>query len=119
MTISNTGLSLLRNLLAGDTINLNQMAVGNGTTGASTTDTELDNETLRKTASAAKSTTAGVVTKSITIASTDLSNQNISEVGVFDATSGGNMLDRIVFPSTLHAAGTEIRVDIQFTFRRG
>lgn len=90
------------------------IAVGTGTTAAASTETTLVTETLRKAATYAH--TAG--TKSFTFQATFAAGEAtaaLTEAGVFNASSLGIMLDRVVFPVVNKGADDTVTATFTFT----
>ena len=89
-------------------------AIGTGTTSASATDTTLETEILRK---ARQEYTEGTddVTVSTWIASTEANGNTVSEHGVLDASSSGNLWDRFVFTGISKTSDIELWFDVQVT----
>jgi len=78
------------------------LAIGSGTTSESATDTALEYEVARKTASVSQTTTSitdDTALLEATFSSADglSGSMNISETGIFNASSGGDLLARKVF----------------------
>lgn len=90
------------------------IALGTSNTAASATDTTLGNETYRK--AGTWSWTSGSNTFTIT-ANWDRGAVlgTITEAGVFNAASGGTMLDRLIF-STPFTGASDIQYTQQFEF---
>lgn len=87
------------------------MAVGTGTPGASALGSELDRNAL-----ATKTRSGAVVTMTATWAPGD-GTGTISEIGIFDASSSGNMwCSATVSPSLVKAAGDTLDADWDLTF---
>ena len=119
MTISNRGLNDLANgLVTGTAPTFNWIGVCNSSTGFSATQNTLGNQLIRKSVTNINQTTTGQVVKRVTIETTDIVGQSHSEVGAFSANTGGNMLDRIIYATTLHAGTSQTRIEIQFTWKR-
>jgi hypothetical protein len=76
---------------------MSYIAVGTGTTAAATTQTALVTEIDRNAASYAHTAGTKTFTFTATFAAGDATGA-ITESGVFNASSGGIMLDRVVFP---------------------
>ena len=93
---------------------MNHIAVGTGTTAAAATQTALVTELTRKAATYAH--TAG--TKVFTFEATFDPGQAtgaITEAGVFNAASGGSMLDRVVFAVINKGAADTLTQKFTFT----
>lgn len=93
---------------------MNHIAVGTGTTAAAASQTALVSEIARK--SATYSHTAG--TKIMTFQTTFNPGEAtgaLTEAGVFNASSGGIMLDRVVFPVVNKGADDTVTATFTFT----
>ena len=98
--ITNSGLNLTRDLLNGDTVNTpSHIAIGTGTTSPKATDTALETEVLRKAISAKSKPATGQVLFEITVGTTEANGYNLTEVGLFNSSSGGTMVSRVVHPA--------------------
>jgi len=102
--ITNVGLAcMVRLIFAGLTEDkFGYLAIGSGTTSESATDTALEYEVARKSASVSQTTTT--ITDDTALLEATFSkddglsgSMNISETGIFNASSGGDMLARKVF----------------------
>jgi hypothetical protein len=90
--IVNSGLNQIRDFLNGDSPDPpSHLAVGTGTTAANASDTTLETEVLRKAVEKEEKATAGVIEYSVNIDSTEANGNNLSEIGIFNASSGGVM----------------------------
>ena len=111
-----TGLAIVANLIKGSGTEPNWVAWGTGTTEASEQDVDMELESSEEgrttgTSSTATTTTAGDtyrVIASITCLST---SKAITEVGIFDALTSGNMFMR----ATFDAINVNAADSIQFT----
>mgnify|MGYP000082394953 FL=1 len=102
--ITNVGLAcMVRLIFAGLTEDkFGYLAIGSGTTSESATDTALEYEVARKSASVSQTTTSitdDTALLEATFSSADglSGSMNISETGIFNASSGGDLLARKVF----------------------
>jgi len=98
--ITNVGKAEVASLIGGlSTSAFTYIAIGTGTTSPSSTDTALESEIARKSASASKETT-NVTNDTLVLVATFSSadglsgTANVAEAGVFNASSGGTMLAR-------------------------
>ncbi len=91
------------------------MAVGSGTTGFNPTQTALITETFREAfADSIRNTGAGTFAWSLALGLTEGNGSTIAEVGLFDASSGGNMAIRNLLPVAFaKTADKELWVDLQ------
>jgi hypothetical protein len=94
----------------GATTAMTHMAIGTGSTAAVVADTTLDTESFRQ----ALTTSGGVAsTNTLTFASTYAAGDGtgtITEAGVFEAASAGEMLARTVFTGVVKAAGDTMTI---------
>jgi hypothetical protein len=92
--ITTAGKNFVAELLTGDIPgNLVYIAVGFGTTPVTLSDTALENEQYRATASF--SIASNVITYSLSVPPGSATG-SITEVGIFNSSSGGTMYERIV-----------------------
>jgi len=117
--ITDAGLNQLAKLFSGrDTAYFAYIALGTGTNGPSPSDTELENEVIRKPATV--TIDGGKVTFKITIEPGELVDVNITEVGLFNAESGGVLYYRKVREQGLYFnedVGADVVIEV--TFSRG
>ena len=108
--ISDVGFSDIINTLYNK---YNYIAIGTGSTPASATDTILESETQRLIATKSKSTTTRT-NDTITMYSlfTISSSTTLNEVGLFSASSAGDMFTRIVEPVVVQS-GYQMRATIE------
>lgn len=115
--ITNVGKALAAGLLTGDVTNFfDYIAVGTGTTAAAVTDTALETETAASGLTRAASTNSRVTTdvtndtaqfvKAFSVSGTVA----VTESGVFDASSTGNMLARQVFSAINVVSGDTLTI---------
>ena len=87
------------------------IAIGTGTTSASTADTSLEAETHRGSATTSRVTTTHSNDTAQLVHTFDFTDSYaITESGVFDASSGGNMLCRQTFSAINVASGDSLQV---------
>jgi len=124
--ITNVGLAaIIRLVFAGLTeTKFSHLAIGTGTAAESATDTALQNEVKRKTATITQTTTTvsgdtALCEATFSSADTLSGTMNISEAGIFNASTGGILLARKVFsaiPINWDAGDTlTIRYYVQMT----
>ena len=95
--IVNAGLNLIRDFLNGEAPDPpSHLAVGTGTTAEAAGDTALETEATRVSATVTKTSTDGVIEYRCVIASTVGNGNSLSEVGILNAASGGDLLQRDV-----------------------
>ncbi|QDP59628.1 MAG: hypothetical protein GOVbin1753_61 [Prokaryotic dsDNA virus sp.] len=104
---------LITGLQSNGTTKFVHIRVGNGGDSTSPSQTTLDNQV-----GAAKTATPDLVGNTlvytVTYTGADISSNTISEIGIFDAATGGNMLSRIVFDDVGPLTASE---SITFTLR--
>ena len=102
----------LRDLIYGDGITMpTHIALGTGTTAATSADTTLETEVERKAASKNKSGTDTVAYAS-TLSVAEGNGNTLTEVGAINAASAGTLANRQLFPGFSKTAQYEIRVQI-------
>ncbi len=89
------------------------IAVGTGTGTPASTDTALGTEVLRKAIQESSSTTS-TVTLSLWLATTEANGNSLTEVGSFNAASGGTMWQRDTFTAFAKTSSKEMWVDVVF-----
>lgn len=95
---TNVGLNQIRDALAGDSVTFpTHLAVGTGTTAETTGDTALETEQFRDTLTSKNKTATGQVQYKYFLGSGDANGHDISETGLFNAGSNGDMLARATF----------------------
>ena len=93
---------------------MSYIAVGTGTTAASATQTALITESARGAASYAHTAGTKVFTLTATFAA-GTATAALTEAGVFNASSSGTMLDRVVFSVINKGADDTLTATFQFT----
>lgn len=117
--IMNTGLDWIRNYLHGDAPTApTHMAVGTGTSFPQATETTLETELLRKTFSTKTKGTTGKETLELTILTTEGNGSDLSEVGILNAASSGDLLNRIAFDPISKTSAFELKIEIELTEAR-
>lgn len=113
--VVNTGIAQVAGLINGTaTGEFSYIAIGSGTTAPSATDTALQNELARGDATESRVTTDTTNdTAQWVYTFTATSSWAVSEAGVFNASSGGTMLNRVTF-STINLAQND---QLQVTFK--
>ena len=92
---------------------MSHIGVGTGTTAAAEAQTALVTQLLRQAATYAHTAGTKVFTYTTTFAK-GVATGAITEAGVFNAATGGSMLDRVVFP--VINKGDDDTLEITFTF---
>lgn len=114
-TVVTAGKAYLASFLAADPASGSFMAyigIGDGSTGATAADTALESETAREEGS--KSSSTNVLTNSVVFAA-GVGTGDVSEAGLFSASSGGTMFARQTFASVPKSATDAITVSWQVT----
>ena len=98
------------------TNNFNYLAVGTGTTAPSSSDTALGNEVLRKARQEyVRDDTNKKFTVSMWISTLEANGNDLTEVGVLDTNSGGNLFTREIFDAISKTSDIEIWIDVEYT----
>lgn len=92
---------------------ISHIGVGTGTTAAAAAQTTLVTQLIRQAATYAHTAGTQVFTMDTTFAA-GVATGAITEAGVFNAASGGSMLDRVVFP--VINKGVDDTLQVTFTF---
>jgi len=112
--ITNSGLSQAIKLIFGvDTTYFKYIAIGTGTTQPSKSDTQLENEIQRFSATAEYSDPYNVT---LTAVGTVNQDADITEVGTFNEETGGIMLARQVIDPVSFESGDPIKIEWEFSF---
>lgn len=102
----------LRDLIYGDSITMpTHIALGTGTTAATASDTTLETEVVRKSASKSKSGTDNVAYAS-TWTTAEGNGNTFTEVGAINAASNGTLANRQLFPGFSKTVDYELRVQV-------
>ena len=114
--IVNAGLNLIRSFLIGDAPDIpSHMAVGTGTASEDATDTVLGTETIRKAHVAKIQTAVGTTKYTMSLLSTDANGNSLAEVGIFNASSSGDMLSRQVHAAFSKTASFSVKYTVTHT----
>ncbi len=92
----------------------NRIGIGTGTTDPAAGDTALQTEVARSSALTPTNPSAGIYQCQNTFAA-GVGTGAITEVGLFDANSSGNMLNRSEFAAVNKGAGDELTMTVQIT----
>ena len=97
--VTETGLNNLRNYLAGETTDAepSHFAIGTGTTNEELSDTQLENEVFRDIFTETINQNIGEVKWKYYLASGDANTNDISEAGLFNDETAGDMFARVTF----------------------
>jgi hypothetical protein len=95
--VTDVGLNEIRNFLSGTATDFDNFAIGTGTTAAASDDTALETEVFRDTITQRSNIDTGEMQFKYYLSSDDANGNAISEAGILDASSGGDLLARVVF----------------------
>ncbi len=111
MVMTNTGKEEIMTWLAGDSATApTHIAFGTGTTAATANDTALETELDRTALSTTRSNQQ--VEFSVSIPSTEQNGEDITEVGLINASSDGDLFQRSVFNAISKTSSFDIQIDI-------
>ena len=114
--IVNTGLNLMRDLLAGSAPNPpSHFAVGTGTTAVTAGDTTLETEVERNAVTSKTISGNGILEYIGTILSTEANGNDLSEVGVLNATTAGVLLLRKTHTAYSKTADFSVKYVVRHT----
>ena len=117
--IMNVGIDLVRDWLAGDAVNdPSHIAVGVGTSIPTATETTLVSELLRKVFSAKTKEGDGKITYEMTLTTAEGNGSDLSEIGIFNAASVGEMFNRLTFTPLAKTSAFELKIEIEVETRR-
>ncbi len=112
--VTNVGRNQFASIIAQDTSTFpSHIGIGTGTTAAAVSDTALETEVDRN-ALVSDSATSGVITYRAFFGKDEANGNTISEVGLFDAASSGNLFCRSVLSSTV-AKTASISISLTWT----
>tara|TARA_B100001250_G_scaffold386598_1_gene383263 strand:+ start:305 stop:655 length:351 start_codon:yes stop_codon:yes gene_type:complete len=113
--ILDAGRKAVADLIKG-TSGFKYMDIGDGSDDTSVSQTTLDHSVLSSRKTITPTKVGKVLIYEVTFTGSELESNTVSELGVFDAATGGNMLSRITFKSIGPLAANET---ISFTLRLG
>ena len=117
--ITNAGLNLIRNWMYGDSVNaLSHIGVGTGITTPQATDTALEASVIRKAFSTQTKGSDGIATYEMQLLTSEGNGNTLTEVGIFNSASVGDMLNRITHTGVPKTSATELKYEIEITDRR-
>ena len=123
--ITNAGMAEVAGLIGtdttGDVATFDYIAIGTGTTAPSATDTALANEQQRAAATGTRVTTS-VTNDTLQLVKDAFSfsgSYAITEVGVFNASTGGTMLSRSTFSAVNVTANDTLKVTVKIQVKQG
>jgi len=100
--VVNAGLNFYQQRMYSDTATkMTHGAVGTGTTAPAAGDTTLQTEVLRKTLTVTTNPSTGKAHLEFVVDYTEANGNTLTEVGIFNAASGGTMLMRKLFASSI------------------
>lgn len=100
--VVNAGLNFYQQRMYSDTATkMTHGAVGTGTTAPAAGDTTLQTEVLRKTLTVTTNPSTGKAHLEFVVDYTEANGNTLTEVGIFNAASGGTMLMRKLFASNI------------------
>jgi len=115
MAVTNTILNNIRTVVLNEFDIITHVGVGDSATPESSADLTLGNETYREPViDKVKDTNLGTYLFSLQLGLTEANGTNLSELGLFDALTLGNMPVRKLFPNPLlKTSDKEVWVDIE------
>jgi len=117
--IVNAGLNLDRNWLYGDSVNPpSHIAIGTGTNQVLATQTALENEVLRKAISGKSKPATGQVLFEVEIGTNEANGYALTEVGLFNDATAGDMISRVVHPAINKTSDFSLKYQIIIKNRR-
>jgi len=123
--ITNAGMAEVAGLIGtdttGDVTAFDYIAIGTGTTAPSATDTALVSEQQRAAATGTRVTTT-VTNETLQLVKDAFSfsgSYAITEVGVFNASTGGTMLSRSTFSAVNVTANDTLKVTVKIQVKQG
>lgn len=103
----------------GDSVDaLSHIAVGTGGAVPQATDTTLQTETVRKAFGAQSKGADGIALYQITLTTAEGNGTTITEVGILNAASVGDLLNRILHTGIEKTSAFELKYEIEITVRR-
>jgi hypothetical protein len=113
--IINAGRIALGKMIKGESVNaFTYIDAGDGSDSSSISQTTLDHSVLSTRKSATPELVGNILIYSVDFTGSELGSNTISELGIFNASTGGDMLSRVTFNSIGPLAADET---ISFTFR--
>ena len=117
--ITNAGLNLLRNWMYGDSVNpLSHIGIGTGTSTPQVTETDLVTSILRKAFTSQVKGSDGIATYEMTLLTSEGNGNTLAEVGIFNAVSSGDMLNRITHIGIDKTSDIELKYEIEISDKR-
>ena len=117
MTVTNTGLAEIANLTIGSGTAFSYLAIGTGTTAAAVTDTALETETQRESATTSRVTTDTTNDTSQWVYTFSFSGvEAVTEFGVFNDATVGIVLGRTVDSAVNVSSGDSLQVTYKVDF---
>jgi hypothetical protein len=113
-TITTAGVNLVATLVSGSGTAFSHMAIGTGTTSATTSDTTLETEAGRVTLTS-KAVTSGTIAY-VGDFPAGTGTGSITEAGILNASSLGTMLNRTTFSAVNKTASDALKITWNVTF---
>ena len=114
MAVTNTIIGTLVSDILNKFDGYDYLAVGTGTNPENEADTALQNEVYREiNIDKIKDTNAGTYLWSLQLGLTEANGNTLSEIGLFDASTGGNMAIRKLLPTFDKTSDKEVWIDLQ------
>jgi hypothetical protein len=118
--ITDAGLNLVRNWLAGDSVNApSHCAVGTDDTAPAAGDTTLGAEVHRNALGTEQKGTTGKTTLKMTLLSTQANGSALKEVGILNAAASGDLVNRLTHTTINKTSSFEVRYQVEFTVAEG
>ena len=118
MAITDTGLNRMAVIVGGGSPIPQTVAIGTGSATITTTDTALNNETDRNALSSIDTAVATEVVFISDFSASEISGTLLTEFGLFDSTSGTNLLQNEVIGSEQFAGDRELQVQMTWKYVR-
>ena len=125
MTITNSGMAEVAALIgsdtSGDATAFDYIAIGTGTTAPTASDTTLESEQQRAAATGTRTNT-DVTNDTLQLVKDAFSfsgNHAITEVGVFNNSTGGTMLSRSTFSAVNVTSSDTLKVTVKIQVKQG
>lgn len=115
MAITNIGLNTIRSLIGSPQPTIpTHVAIGSGTTAFNATDTSLEKENARVGMTSYDVSVNKIVTYVADFSSTAISGLDVSEFGMFNASSAGSIFNRQVITNLVFQGDRELQIQTSF-----
>ena len=115
MAITTVGLNTVRGLISSpQPVIPTHMAIGSGTTAFAVGDTTLEKENDRNALTSYDNSISKIATYVADFSSTEISGVNVSEFGLFNASSNGSLFQREVINNLVFAGDRELQIQTSF-----